>query len=683
MTRPALDIPNYDAAWQERYRKMVMTAGQAVAKIRPGQRVFIGTGGAQPLALIRALVARHRELTDLQVLQSLTFGEAPYALKELAGHFSVNTFFVSENVREMIQEGYGNYTPIALSDIPRLLASGEMPLDVALIQVTPPDIHGRCSLGISVDIVKAAAANAGLIIAQVNPQMPWTLGNSFLSVLDLDILVPVDEPLVEVPPPPIVPAARPQATPLVSWPIVPADPLQPDLTASERAEQEPPPSETAPGGTGLVVTGTEPSEVVVRAIGQNLASLVENGSTLELGIGVIPQSVVPYLKTKRDLGIHSELITDSIIELIEAGAVTGALKSTDRGKIVTTLAIGTRRLYDYVHNNPLFSFNPTEYVNDPLIIGQQNKMVAINTALEVDLTGQVCADSLGTSFYSGVGGQADFNQGAGRSPGGRAIIALPSTAEGGAVSRIVPTLRPGAGVVTTRVAVHYVVTEYGIAYLRGKSVQERVMALITIAHPDFREQLLAKAIEYRWLHPEMADVEGRVFVGPEEVRTSTVLDDGTLVRFRSMNPTDEPATRDLFYSLSKETLYYRYMRNLERIPRQELRNYVYIDHRTQVAIVGTIPEAHGEEIIAIGGYYLNQKTNRAEVAFIVRDDWQGRGIGTFIFKHLAAIAKRNGISGFTAEVLTTNKPMQAVLDHSNMKIRRTHGDGVFHYELDF
>ena len=422
---------------------------------------------------------------------------------------------------------------------------------------------------------------------------------------------------------------------------------------------------------------------VARAIGQNVASLVEDGSTLELGIGRIPQAVVPFLKRKKDLGIHSELITDSVIDLVESGAVTGAHKTTDRGKIVTTLAIGTRRLYDFVDNNPLFSFNPTEYVNDPLVIGRQNKMVAINTALEVDLTGQVCADSLGTSFYSGVGGQADFNQGAGRSSGGRAIIALPSTANGGAVSRIVATLRAGAGVVTTRVAVHYVVTEYGIAYLRGKNVQERVMALITIAHPDFREALLAKALEYKWIHPEMADVEGRLFVGPEEVRTTTVLDDGTLIRFRSMSPTDVPATRDLFYSLSRETLYYRYMSNLERIPRKELRNYVYIDHRNEVTIVGTLTEAQGEEIIAIGGYYLNQKTNRAEVAFIVRDDWQGRGIGTFVMKHLTSIAKRNGIAGFTAEVLTGNRPMQAVLDHSNMKVRRSHGDGVFHYELDF
>jgi acyl-CoA hydrolase/RimJ/RimL family protein N-acetyltransferase len=637
---PRAHVPEYDPDWQTRYSKMVMSAEQAVAKIRPGQRVFIGTGGAQPVGLVRALVARHAELADLQVLHSLTFGEAPYALKELTGHFSVNALFVSANVRDMVQEGYGNYTPISLSDIPRLLASGEMPIDVALIQVTPPDIHGRCSLGISVDIVKAAAANAGLVIAAVNPQMPWTLGNSFLSVLDLDILVPTDEPLVE----------------------------------------SPDPSREDPEGWR---SSANISDEVARNIGQNLASLVEDGSTLELGIGHIPQAVAPFLKDKNDLGIHSELITDAIIDLVDSGVVTGARKFTDQGRIVTTLAIGSRRLYDLVDNNPLFSFNPTEYVNDPLVIGRQHKMVAINTALEVDLTGQVCADSLGTSFYSGVGGQADFNQGAARSAGGRAIIALPSTAEDGKVSRIVATLKPGAGVVTTRMAVHYVVTEYGIAYLRGKNVRERAMALITIAHPDFREGLLAKALEHRWFHPEMADVEGRLFVGPEEVRTTAVLDDGTLVRFRAMNPTDEPATRDLFYSLSRETLYYRFMSNLERVPRKEIRNYVYIDHRNEVAIVGTLPEAHGEEIIVIGGYYLDPKTNRAEVAFIVRDDWQGRGIGTFIFQHLTSIAKRNGIAGFTAEVLVGNKKMQAVLDHSNMKVRRYHGDGVFHYDLDF
>jgi GNAT superfamily N-acetyltransferase len=377
------------------------------------------------------------------------------------------------------------------------------------------------------------------------------------------------------------------------------------------------------------------------------------------------------------------VVTDAIIPLVDASVVTGAQKSVDQGKIVTSFAIGTKKLYDYVDNNPVFSFNPTEYVNDPFVIGQQNKMVAINTALEIDLTGQVCADSLGTRFYSGIGGQADFNQGAGRSPGGRAIIALPSTAEGGKVSRIVPTLKPGAGVVTTRGAVHYVVTEHGIAYLHGKSVQERAMALIAIAHPDFREELLSRAVEYKWVRPEMVDVEGRLFVGPKEVRTTAVLEDGTLISFRSMTLTDEPATRDLFYSLSQETVYYRYMSHMRRIPRKTLQRFVYVDHRNEVAIVGTVPEAHGEEIVAIGRYYLDQKTNRAEVAFVVRDDWQKRGIGTFIMRHLANIASRNGIAGFTAEVLRDNKPMQAVINHSGMKVRSRLDQGVFHFDMDF
>jgi acyl-CoA hydrolase/GNAT superfamily N-acetyltransferase len=632
--------PDYEADWKEKYSNMIAAAETAVAKIRPGQTVFIGSGGAQPLHLVRALVARHKNLADTQVLSSLTLGEAPYAFKELADYFSVNTFFISANVRGMIQEGYGDYTPLSLSDIPHLFTSGELPIDVALIQVTPPDKQGRCSLGISVDVVKSAAANAGLVIAQVNPQMPWTLGDSFVSIYDLDILVPVDEPLIET---------------------------------------------TYAGFIDDVQTGAfaEDARSITQAIGENIASLVEDGSTLELGIGRIPHAVAMFLQEKKDLGIHTEVITEAVIRLIEAGVVTGSQKSTDRGKIVTSFAIGTKELYDYVDNNPLFSFNPTEYVNDPFVIGQQNKMVAINTALEVDLTGQVCADSLGTKFYSGIGGQADFNQGAGRSPDGHAIIALPSTAEGGKVSRIVATLKPGAGVVTTRGAVHYVVTEHGIAYLHGKSVQQRAMALITIAHPDFREELLSKAIEYKWVRPEMADVEGRFFVGPKEVRTTMVLDDGTLISFRAMNPTDEPATRDLFYSLSQEARYYRYMSHMERIPRKQLQNFVYVDHRNDVAIVGTVPEAHGEEIIAIGRYYLDQKTNRAEVAFVVRDDWQKQGIGSFIMKHLANIAKRNGIAGFTAEVMRDNKAMQAVINHSGMKVTSKLNEGVFHFEMDF
>ena len=613
--------------WTERFSDMIATADEAVTRIRPGQRVFVGTGCAQPVELVRAMARRSAELSDCEVVHLLTMGEAPYAERELSQFFRVNSFYVAENVREIIQEGLGDYTPVFLSDIPRLIRSGQVPLDVALIQVTPPDERGMCSLGISVDIVKSAAENAALVIAQVNPQMPRTMGDSNLNVHDLDVLVPVDAPLLEVQPP--------EATPQV------------------------------------------------RGVGENVAALIEDGSTIELGIGVIPGSIVEFLKVKQDLGIHTEMFTDTILELIDAGVVTGDRKTVDRGKIVASFCMGTRRLYDAVDGNELFSFHPTEYVNDPYVIGKQDRMVSVNTALEVDLTGQVCADSLGEKFYSGIGGFTDFTRGAGRSERGKAIVALPSTAKDGKVSRIVAHLSPGAGVVAGRGDVHYVVTEHGVAYLRGKSIQDRAMALISIAHPEFRARLLREAIGANYVRPEMADVEGKILVGPQELRTTVALDDGTQVNFRPIHPTDEPRMRDLFYALSKESVYYRWMSHLKRMPRKEIQNYVYIDHRDQVAIVGTLPESSGEEIIAVGGYFLNPKTNRAEVAFTVLDEWHNRGIGTYLLRQLIQVAKRYGIAGFTAEVLRQNKAMQAVFHNADCQVKSRLEEGVYLFELDF
>jgi GNAT superfamily N-acetyltransferase len=363
--------------------------------------------------------------------------------------------------------------------------------------------------------------------------------------------------------------------------------------------------------------------------------------------------------------------------------VTGARKTMDQGKVVASFCMGTRKLYDYIDDNPVFSFHPTEYVNDPYVIGQQHKQVAINVALEVDLTGQVCADSLGTRFFSGIGGQVDFNRGAARSPGGKAIIALPSTAREGTVSRIVPRLSPGAGVVTTRGDVYYVVTEYGVAYLHGKSVQERAMALISIAHPDFRTQLLKDAIEAKYLPADLAAVEGEIVIGSPELRTTHVLNDGTQIHFRPIHPTDEPRMRHLFYALSEQTIYYRFMSARTHIARRELQDFVFVNHRSDIAIVGTVPEAFGEDIIAIGRYYLDEKTNFAEVAFVVRDDWQNRGIGTFLLKHLTAIAKRNGISGFTAEVLRDNRAMRKVLSKSEYRVSSTPAQDVYSFRIEF
>lgn len=618
---------SYDPDWQVRYKDQIRTAEQAVSHIRPGERVFIGSACGQPLELVRALVARANELADTEIVHLLTMGEAPYAEKELSEQFRVNSFFIAENVRDMIQEGLGDYTPIFLSDIPRLFRTGQYPLDVALIQVSPPDARGRCSLGISVDITKAAAENASMVIAQVNPQMPRTLGDTFLSAEEIDYLVPVDVPLMEVRP-------------------------------------------------------VELTEVTTR-IGEYVASLVEDGATIELGIGRIPQAVLEFMKDKKDLGVHTEMFSDRIVELVERGVINGSRKTTDRGKVVASFVVGSRKVYDFIDNNPSFCLRPTEYVNDPYVISQQYKMVAINTALQVDLTGQVCSDSLGTQFYSGIGGQVDFNRGAARAEDGKAIIALPSTAKNGTVSRIVSVLSPGAGVVTTRGDVHYVVTEYGVAYLHGKTVQQRALALISIAHPDFRAQLFREAIDCKYIRPGMRDVEGRIVVGPEELRTSMLLADGTQINFRPIHPTDEPNVRDLFYDLSEQTVYYRFMRSMKKLPQKQVQDFVYIDHRNEVAIVATLPEAHGEEIIAVGRYYLDPKTNRAEVAFLVRDKWQRKGIGSFMLKYLAEIARRNGIRGFTAEVLRENRAMIAVLNKSGLKVQSKLSEGVYSIVIDF
>jgi RimJ/RimL family protein N-acetyltransferase len=422
---------------------------------------------------------------------------------------------------------------------------------------------------------------------------------------------------------------------------------------------------------------------VTRRIGEYVAALVEDESTVELGFGRISQAVLGFLKDKHNIGIHTEMLTDSVVDLVEAGVITGARKSLNRGKIVASFCMGTRKLYDLIDDNPAFEFYPTEYVNDPFIIAQQHKMVAINVALQVDLTGQVCADSLGTKFYSGIGGQVDFNRGAARSPGGKAIIALPSTAREGAISRIVSQLSPGAGVVTTRADVHYVVTEYGVAYLHGKNVQERALALISIAHPGFRARLLEEAIEAKYVRKELADVEEKFSAEPQEFRTTYLLKDGTLINFRPVHLTDEPRIKDLLYALSRETLYYRFMSEMRWVPRKQIHDIVYIDHRSEVSIVGTLPEAYGEEVIALGGYYLDQHTNRAEVAFIVGDRWQGRGIGTFMLSYLISIAKRHGIAGFTAEVLWENRAMQAVLRKSNCKLTSRLSEGVYSYTLEF
>jgi len=611
--------------WRDSFQDMVSSASQAVARIHPGHRVFVGTGCGQPQALVEALLERAAELEGIEIIQLLTLGEPSFHHKELAKHFRVNSFFIAEGVDET--EGrLGNYTPIFLSDIPRLFRSGQLPVDVALVQVTEPDERGMCSLGVSVDITKSAAENAGLVIAQVNPQMPWTMGESTLFVHDIDILVPSETPILEAKLP-------------------------------------------------------EPTDIC-RQIAEYIAALIPDGSTVELGVRRIPRAVLEFLKDKRDLGIHTEVLSDGVIGLVESGVITGVRKNIDQSKIVASMCMGTRSIYDYIDRNPVFSFRPAEYVSDPYLIGRQHNMVAISVGLEVDLTGQVCAYSAQAGF-TGMGSHMDFTHGAARAPGGKSIVALESTRSNRAVSRIVPQFGGGAGVSATSCEVHYVVTEFGVAYLHGKSLQERAMALISIANPDFRAALLEEAIDRKYVSSDLAAIEGKILVGPRELKSSYVVDDGTQINFRPMHPTDEKSMRGLFHALSKQTIYYRFMSNITRIPQKQVQDFVYIDYRSDMAIVGTIPEAHGEDIIAIGRYYLNQRTNLAEIAFIVRDQWQNHGIGTFLLRYLITIAKRNGIAGFTAEVLRDNKAMLAVLEKSGCKIH-SHLEGrVYSFELDF
>ena len=611
--------------WKEKYQEKISTAAVAMKLIKSGNSIFIGTGCGQPQHLVNALVEYSSHIYDAHIVHLLTMGAAPYADEKFREKFKMNSFFIADNVRDALQKGIGDYTPIFLSEIPLEFETGRIPIDVALISVTPPDVNGLCSLGVSVDIVKSAAANARYVIAQVNGRMPRTFGDSFIHINAIDMLVPYDEDIIEIPIP--------------------------------------------------------ESNETLRRIGQNIASLVEDGSTIECGIGRIPQALADYLVYKKDLGVHTEMFSDWIIDLIECGAITCAKKSLNRGKVVASFCMGSQKLYDFINNNPFFEFYPTEYVNDIYTISQHEKMVGINVGLEIDLTGQVCSDSLGYKFYSGIGGQVDFIRGAARSRGGKAIIAMPSTAKDGKVSRIVPCLTEGAGVVTTRGDIHYVVTEYGIAYLHGKSIRKRVLDLINIAHPKFRKELIQAAKAQNYIYEDQIELAWDQVAYPEELERYETLRDGTEIFFRPVKPTDEPALSEMLYSLSEESVRTRYMTHTVVFPHRDIQRFTNIDYRQDIAIVAIIPHVSGEEIVALVQYFLDPKTRAAEVAFLVQDEWQQKGMGTFLLDYITQIAKQRGVKKFYAKVLQTNEPMLAIFHNSGYKVN-TEFDG-YAYDITF
>jgi 4-hydroxybutyrate CoA-transferase len=426
------------------YQSRVVSAEEAVKKIQSGQRVFLTGNCSTPQTVLAALVKHAPNLRDVEICQALSVGPADYVSPEMEGHMRVNTMFISANIRKAVQEGRADFTPVLLSEFPLLFKNKHLPVDVALVHLSPPDEHGFLSFGIENGLTKSAAESAQIIIAEVNQQMPRTLGDSFIHLSRLNYIVPVNYQLAEM----------------------------------------------SMGGEG--------ADPITEKIAGYIAELIPDGATMQMGIGAIPDAVLKYLYNKKDLGVHSELFSDGVIDLVDAGVMTNARKTLHSGKIVAGFIIGSRRLYNWVDDNPLIELHPTEYINDPYVIAQNDRMVAINSAIEVDLTGQVCADSIGPKLYSGVGGQLDFIYGASRSKGGVPVIALPSTTtmrDGTVISRIVTMLKRGAGVVTSRNHVRYIVTEYGVADLYGKSIRMRAEALINVAHPDFRADMKREAVE--------------------------------------------------------------------------------------------------------------------------------------------------------------------------------------------
>ncbi len=605
----------------QRISSRAVTADEAVQCVRSGQNVLVGSGCAAPQELLRSLVKRAPEVSDVELYHLLTFGIASYVNEEHEKSFRHNAFFIGKNVREAVNAGRADFTPIFLSEIPKLFYSGQVRLDVALVMVSPPDQFGFCSVGIHTDIVRAAIETADIVVAQVNPCMPRVHGDTFVHESKIHLIVEHEEPLVELP--------------------------------SQKIDD-----------TSM-------------AIARHIRGLVPNEATLQLGIGNIPNAVLSLLDHHRDLGIHTEMFSDGAIDLIERGIITNKRKVIHPGKVVASFCMGTRRLYDFVDDNPAFEFHPSEYVNSPVIIAQNPNLISINSAIQIDLTGQVCADSMGSKFYSGIGGQVDFIRGASMSKGGKPIIALPSTARGGTLSRIVMNLDQGAGVVTSRGDVHYVVTEFGVAYLHGKSIRERAMALIEISHPDFRAELRASAIKRHYV-PVDWEVLTETERYPHELQTTENFHGKNLL-VRPLRAADGDRLMEFFYSHDPETVYGRYRFPKKSLPREEALRLSTLDYKKRMALAVFGEEGNYEHIIAIGRYTLNERTRVAETAFVVNEGYRRKGIARFLYETLRNYAITKDIVGFTGDfAMTNNAPIELHRD-LGAEVFYDHESSVFRY----
>jgi acyl-CoA hydrolase/GNAT superfamily N-acetyltransferase len=573
--------------------------------IKNGYRIFLGTGAACPHTLIDLFLASARHFNDLEFINMLSMGRAPWTAPEYEQALHVNTFFLDEGTREAVRTGRADYTPCSLSEIPGLLKDDILPVDIALIQVTPPDAQGYCSLGVSVDIVMAAAKSAKYILAQVNDQMPRTYGQCYLHQDEIAACIRVSEPLPEAPP----------------------------ISLDETSRQ----------------------------IGRYVSLLIEDGCTLQVGIGRVPHAVLDQLKDHSDLGVHTEMFSDGLLQLYRNGNITNRLKGLHEGKTITAFCCGSRELYAFIDDNPHIEFHGSDYVNNPAVIARNHKMISITSATQVDLTGQIVSDSIDGQFYSGIGGQVDFIRGAGMSRGGRPIIALPSTARNGTVSRIVSDISRGSGVVATSGDVHYVVTEYGIATLRGRSIRERVMELIQVAHPRFREQLLEDMLQ----SGRVPAYQRSTPVPVKELGETEVLRldiQGEELFLRPLHPSDQLRLQSFFYTHDSVTLFQRYRNEPKKMGTERAYRLVNTDLTRDMALCIVERQGPREVILAVGRYYTLDDGLNAEAAFVVHEEKRGRGLASLLLEKLIAIARQRGVKSLVANVRKDNPSMRRVFE---------------------
>jgi acyl-CoA hydrolase/GNAT superfamily N-acetyltransferase len=603
----------------------LMTAERAVEVVASGHRVFVGTACATPRTLVRALEARGASLHHVQLIYFLTNGAVAMTDGVPTTRFQHKVFFVGSDTRELVKDGRADYVPVSLAQVPGLIENGRIDVEVAFVQVSPPDEHGFVSLGVSVDVTRAAVEKARFVVAEINPHMPRTQGESFIPLSRIDRAVLVDTPMIE-------------------YVHAPADQV---------AEQ----------------------------IARYVARIIDDGSTLQVGLGRIPNEMLKYLTERRDLGIHSDVITEPIVDLIEKGVITGRKKTIHRGEIVTSYCMGKERLYRLIDRNPAFNFQTIDHVCAPAVIAANHKFVSVSQAFAVDLTGQICADQYEGEFYSGLSTQADFLRGAASSPGGKPIICLPSTTDDGQASRIRPLLHEGEGVTIPRSDVHYVVTEFGSVYLFGKTIRDRALSLIEIAHPDYRGWLLEEAKRLGYVRPDQ-QLKSKVAYPASEERVVTVKG-GKKVLIRPARASDVILLQDVFYALTEQDRYTRFFTRLKSFTTSAAEHLCNVDYDQEMAFVALQADSEDDDIVGSSCYYVNPTSNLAEVAYMIRPEWQGCGLGGVLQQRMIEYAKARGLRGFTADILAQNIKMKKLFQAGSPNVSIELEGGTYEVTMIF